>query len=302
MEKHGREWLVNYETGKIISLEDGKYVELSFGEGLAVTDGLIFSIDPYIIDGIDQNELENLLGADVELINFNGTQDSGLTSESFNFDGVNDYIKVRYDNETEKQELAQNGFTFEYYGTLNQGQSYNESGNPINNTFSGIFCYWSGNEARQAKYRFGFYNNRTISWNAGFGNFISDFSEQYNPWNILYEVNIQNGEEVYYTITLDTSNSYEKNGQQYYKQTMYANGMKLYEGDYSKLTWDNFIENDLLELKYFCVGRSSKHNEGWWHYTKMNAYTLRLYNKALTQSEVKENYSKSIAYREMLNN
>ena len=40
--------------------------------------------------------------------------------------------------------------------------------------------------------------------------------------------------------------------------------------------------------------------EGWWHYSKMNAYTLRLYNRALTSDEVTNNYNKSIAYHESL--
>ena len=37
-----------------------------------------------------------------------------------------------------------------------------------------------------------------------------------------------------------------------------------------------------------------------WHYMKMNAYTLRLYNRALTAEEVKENYDVSVAYHSLL--
>ena len=39
---------------------------------------------------------------------------------------------------------------------------------------------------------------------------------------------------------------------------------------------------------------------GWWHYSKMNAYTLRLYNHALNSDEVADNYAKSVAYHEGL--
>ena len=42
------------------------------------------------------------------------------------------------------------------------------------------------------------------------------------------------------------------------------------------------------------------HADGWWHYSKMNAYTLRLYNHALSSEEVKDNYAKSVAYHESL--
>lgn len=37
-------------------------------------------------------------------------------------------------------------------------------------------------------------------------------------------------------------------------------------------------------------------NEGWWHYSKMNIYALRLYNKGLDENEVKENYNKTVVY------
>ena len=34
-------------------------------------------------------------------------------------------------------------------------------------------------------------------------------------------------------------------------------------------------------------------NNGWWHYSKMDAYTLRLYNRALTDEEVEMSYNNS---------
>ena len=35
-----------------------------------------------------------------------------------------DYIKIKYNTEDEKAKLAQNGFSFEFYGKVNQGKSY----------------------------------------------------------------------------------------------------------------------------------------------------------------------------------
>jgi len=234
--KTKREWLINYETGEIVNLEEGKYIELSYNIGLAVTDGLIFNIDSSIVEGVKLDELEDILGNNVELINFDGTQNSGLTSNSFNFDGVNDYIKVKYDNETQKQILAENGFTFEYYGKLNEGQSYDELGNPIELNYEGIFCYWNGDETKQAHFRFGIHHWNSLMWNAGVESIESDFSAATSElWNIKYSrSDFQSGDDVYYTITVDTSNSFEKNGKQYYMQRMYANGVKVYEGGYSK--------------------------------------------------------------------
>ena len=42
-------WLVNYETGEIIELEEGEYTRLTHGDNIGVTDGLIFNLDPSII-------------------------------------------------------------------------------------------------------------------------------------------------------------------------------------------------------------------------------------------------------------
>ena len=304
------EWLVNYETGEIIQIDDN-YTHLTHGDNIGVTDGLIFNLDPSIIDTTNIEDLKSgnyeTLWKDTTLNGFNWTNDSGLTSKEFNFDGIDDYITVKYDSEEQKNTLAQNGFTFEYYGTIDKGNSYNENKEIINykelsgNDYTGIFCYWNGNENQQAKCRFGILNQKSLYWNMGLaqGN-ISDFSQEGAPWNINYPINYNLGNEIYYTITLDTTNIYKENGGEYYKQTIYLNGEKFLEGRYNKKQWDNFINNELANLNTFCIGRSSMAYDGWWHYSKMNAYTLRLYNHALSSDEVKENYQKSVAYHENL--
>ena len=307
--KTKNEWVVNYETGEIVELDD--YTRLTHGENLGVKDGLIFNVDPSIIENTDIEDLKNgnteILGQNVELMNFNWNEQSGLTSKKFNFDGTNDYIKVQFDNKEKKEALAQKGFTFEYYGRVSEGKSYNEKNEEIDGSFNGIFCYWNGNEKQQAKFRFGMDTYKTdtihIRWNAGMAqNAPSDYSnEEEVPWNIAYPIQeFQYGDEIYYTIVLDTEKEVEKDGEKYYKATLYVNGKKLYEGNYNKKQWENFINEHLENSKYFCIGRSSMSNEGWWHYTKLNTYACRLYNKPLTENEVKNNYDKSVAYHESI--
>ena len=304
--KANNEWLVNYKTGEIIQIDDN-YTRLTHGDSIGVTDGLIFNLDPSVIDTTDVEDLKSgnyeSLWQNTTLNGFNWTDESGLTSKEFNFDGVDDYITVKYDSEEQKNTLAQNGFTFEYYGTIEKGNSYNENNEIINYPgYTGLFCYWNGNENEQAKFRFGM-SAANIEWNAGWScgmEAISDFSKTAAPWNIWYPTNYSYGDEIYYTITLDTTNSYNKNDEEYYKQTVYVNGEIMHEGGYNKKAWESFIKNDLDDLNYFCIGRSSIASNGWWHYSKMNAYTLRLYNHALTSDEVADNYSKSVAYHESL--
>ena len=62
-----------------------------------------------------------------------------------------------------KDELKNNGFTFEFYGTWSCGKSYKENKEIQNpNNYGGLFCYWNGDEKYQAGFRFGFNKNRII--------------------------------------------------------------------------------------------------------------------------------------------
>lgn len=300
--KTNETWLINNSSQEIIKLEDGTFTDLSYKTAVGTTDGLILNLDPSVIENATKENINEKLGSNVELMNFDWNKDSGLTKKSFNFDGVNDYIKIKYDNEEEKNILAQNGFTFEFYGTYNGGTSYNEKNEVVdNNDYKGFFCYWNGNEKEQAALRFGINNyGKNIFWNAkvgimGVDALKSDYSHPKAPWNIIYPETekIQSNKEVYFTITLNCT-------QNNYIHTLYANGEKLYEGNFNNIYWNNFVKDDLQKLKYFCIGRSSMDSNGSWHYSKMNAYSIKLYNRGLSAEEVKDNYNKAIAYHNTL--
>ena len=300
--KTNETWLINNSSQEMIKLEDGTFTDLSYKTAVGTTDGLIFNLDPSVIENATKENINEKLGSNVELMNFDWNKDSGLTKKSFNFDGVNDYIKIKYDNEEEKNILAQNGFTFEFYGTYNGGTSYNEKNEVVdNNGYKGLFCYWNGNEKEQASLRFGINNyGKNIFWNAkvgimGVDALKSDYSHPKAPWNIIYPETekIQSNKEVYFTITLNCT-------QNNYIHTLYANGEKLYEGNFNNIYWNNFVKDDLQKLKYFCIGRSSMDNNGCWHYSKMNAYSIKLYNRGLSAEEVKDNYNKAVAYHNAL--
>lgn len=310
IEEYGKtklEWVVNYKTGEVIELKD--YIRLTYDMNLGVTDGLIFNIDPSIIENTDIEELKNgntsILGNNVELVNFDWNEYSGLSSTEFKFDGNNDYIKVKYDKEKDKDLFAQRGFTFEYYGTVSKGTSFDNKAQQVLDypQYTGIFGYWNGDENKQANFRYGIQNWKGMLWlkwnSASKRGAFSDYSEPASEWNIMYPMeNLKYGDEIYYTITLDTSNEIEKDGEKYHKAVLYLNGEKLYEGNYNKQQWDHFVNINIKELNYFLIGRCSMSKDGYWHYSKMNTYACRLYNKPLTPEEVKDNYDKSVAYHE----
>ena len=295
-------WLINYENGDLIKIEEGKYTQLKYDNKLAITEGLIFNLDSSIIENTNKENIQNALGNNVELVNFDWNENSGLTERAFNFDGINDYIKIKYDDSVQKEQLAKKGFTFEFYGILDDGITYNSDNEIVPKDiepFQGVFCYWNGDESKQARLRMGTgYRNGIFRWNAGVGNYFSDYIDGHGGvgWNVMYNDVYEKGKRAYYAITLDCLHDYSETENEYYKAIFYKNGEKIYEGRYNKNSWSEFANMELKDLKYFCVGRSSMKGDGWWCYSKMNANAIRLYNRGLSEHEIKENYNCTTLY------
>ena len=68
---------------------------------------LIFNLDPSVIDTTDVEDLKEgnyeSLWQNTTLNGFDWNENSGLTKTEFNFDGVDDYITVKYDSEEQKE-------------------------------------------------------------------------------------------------------------------------------------------------------------------------------------------------------
>ncbi len=112
------DWLINYDTGEIINLEEIEYIKMASTDVLGVQDHVIFNLDSSVIDGSAQNnkeDLEMMLGENVELKGFNYNESSGLTNTSFKFDGVDDYIEMKFNKD---EYNFDGGLTLEFYGKL----------------------------------------------------------------------------------------------------------------------------------------------------------------------------------------
>lgn len=135
-----------------------------------------------------------------------------------------------------------------------------------------------------------------IQYNCGYEREKSYFSDESSTHiqsiNFLkYNKRLNINEDVYISVTIDGENLV---------QNIYINGTKLDGGFVSEKYWKSFIENDLPELNTICLGRSSMEAEGWWHYSKMDLYSLRLYNRALSDEEVMENYNSTVLYHNII--
>ena len=321
--KSNLNWLINYNTGEIIELEEGNYSNLSSNDAVVEScrNNIIFSLDASSIG--KATKVADLESADVDFIGFDDeetNENSGITENSFKFDGVDDYVKIKYDDSpalnqdgtpyeedgkqlTKKEVFAKNGFTFEFYGVLDDGTAAGGQ------TYRGLFNY--GQESKGGIMRFGIIDNgSSIFWNAGFGNFVSDLSASTTaPWNQIYyikDAKKDNGEKIiesesmydknihHLVLSIDASKIYETvDDVDYYKHTIYLDGIKAIDAKYNVNSWNSFL-GDSQYLNYFEIGRAHMSEIYYQCYSKMEAYTLRLYNRALTDEEVEKSYQNSL--------
>ena len=250
--------------------------------------------------------------------------DQAFTPTSFKFDGEDDYITVKCDSEEDKNSIENDGLTFEFYGKLySDGYKYNKSTKErINSTrpFKGLFCYWSGNDSKQANFRFGFYSdNRNFSWSFALEDTSKAGEEYYGPqcsdnksfWNQKTNNDSFNFEEdVYLTIVVNPGIVADRSGKTLcgdkfennpcIKQNVFLNGVKITDGWYNKKAWDENLEKNLDDLKMFCIGTCSMIDCNQWWYSHLECYSLRFYNRALNDSEVESNREKTMEYHKIL--
>ena len=324
-------YIVNYNSNDVIQYEEGKHKYFSYEESVAVTDNLLFNADPGVIDSYfsdKENFKKDDLGEGIEFYGYgNGNEpdfEQAFTPTSFKFDGENDYITIDYDTEIAKENIEGKGLTFEFYGKLfDDGKGFDSKGKSFtcSNGFSGMFCYWNGEEKSQGKARFGFTRpNHGLTWS-----FLVDYDirndlenyygpntmEKTSPWNqIANDNSVKTNVDIFLTIIINPSCEEVKNGETFsgdkfednlcISQKVYIDDEESLNGWMSRNVWDKFCERCLPNLKKFCLGRCSMSGEGNWFYTHMDCYSLRFYSRALTDDEVHKNYEKTKEYHKIL--
>ena len=266
-------WLVNYESGEKIRLEEGEYTNLDYSSSLAVTEGLILNVDPTTMAS------EEDWGEGVTLYGVEEGDGYGWNGTEFKFDGVDDYIEIYTDMSFEE------GLTFEFYG-----KSYQENTYLLNKTVKDLKDLgW--------KSRF-----RTYQINNYFYCCMSN-SNCNSDW-------VANVDVLPHWIRRDTQNSFNNENGGYLTMTvdLMTDTISLYwDGESIGSTvcsHDWLIRGGLTDSSIpFTVGLmisgDMEYTEG---YSQMDLYSCRLYNQVLTQEEVKENYDKTVAYHTALTN
>ena len=265
LESYGKtkyEWLVKYETGEVIRLEENGYVKLSYDSGLAVTDGLVFNVDSTNMTTGDVSSW----GEGVELYGFDEISESGIS-----FDGVDDYITFKAGSDFER------GFSFSFYGRIYEVGSIFTKQKENNAVYSCRFI------VGEDLFRFNTSKNRTDSeWaiNDNENNGILDAPCTYTL-----------GEIGYFDVTFDP----EKN-----QFVVYQDGSLMGTTVVNENYWHGenggkqIFEDDTINCY---IGRGYGADL---EYVQAEVYSLRLYNRSLTSQEVKDNYEATTAYHSLL--
>lgn len=311
-------WLVNYNSGEIIKLEENSFTELSSKTGLAITDGLLFNIDAANISSDDistwgdnvhlyyfddstydtydkrkaayneqtsYSDVSKFSGYDRQIAS-NAKNYIDLDKNAFKFNG-NNYIEIYNKDGFDFSD----GFTFEFYGNLS------DLSNAISvSYFLPLVGLWDGIFSNQCCSRFGYLtssNKIHYSLTLNDPDECGSWPEIGYPHNQQYALDTFINTDSYITLVFKPSS----NGT--ISQSIYSNGNLLDEGWLTRNYYNIFI-NFAKSLNYIELGRCIMGYPSNWCYSKGLCYTSRLYNKALSADEVSQNATKTMAYHNAL--
>ncbi len=126
------------------------------------------------------------------------------------------------------------------------------------------------------------------------------------PWNQIPEVCDIKNKEIYISIIINPKERYSSNENNDITQSVFVN---IIEGDKITSTFKSaWLSKDYFDslvglgkkLKYLQMGRMTTADMGRWRYLKGLCFTTRIYNKALTEDEVKANFETTKTYHDYI--
>ena len=255
-------YIIDYETGEFVKYNEEKH-RIVTNELLCIKEGLVYSADP-------KNITNSNSWGDAILHNFiEGEENSGWTENSLMFDGIDDGIEVK-DNSDYSQ-----GITLEIYFKL-KGNSTSDLAQILmmkrTTAFNGFFMFLNGEYYEYGRL------DIDIGGNGGNG-------ENRLKTNTI----IKENEPTYITYTYNPDKENE-NG------ILYVNGIKTETTDLGNI--ENLIntpENTSIQIGsdiYETYKEDDEHNWKYPFYGEI--YASRIYNRPLTESEVKYNYEMTV--------
>ncbi len=248
-------YIVNYKTGDVVSYEEGKH-RIVDNNLLCIKEGLVYTIDA-------KNRSTGDNWGDAILHNFNtDDENSGWTEKSLSFDGVDDGIEV-----PDKSDYS-NGITIEMYLKL-RGQTENQLVQILmmkrTKVSNGFFVMLGNNDF--------LYRQLMIDIGGGSERFYT---------NTLIEEN----EPTYVSYTYNP-NTKDDNG------VLYINGEKTETTNLGNVKNIMEVQNTNIQIGSD-VYRTNDDGENNIYPFNGEIYAARVYNRPLTEQEVKYNYMNTV--------
>lgn len=301
------DYILNYKTRKAVKFNAQKHSMMGYDSSVAVPENIIFGIDPSTIE-----KGQTDFGEGVSFLGYNDDLSDAYTSSEFIFDGVNDEIRIDFDDDIGKEDIKNNGLTFEFYGTWSEGTHYNNKG--------GIYSREDG-ACGLLEYKNKYTNNISLKMQMGFypdkQNHFGYYFYGLNSLNHNYKEKETFGagsdswvafpsvitEDVpfYATIVFLPDETFVRDDVEYFRTRFYLNSEPKEVGEIEKDAWVTFSDSIMFSNEII-LGMMQVGNNDTKEYSKMNCYTMRIYSKALTGDEVIANYNASVSYHEFLLN
>ena len=269
-------YIINYETGEYIKFDENKH-RITTNELLCIKEGLVYSADPKNMTNSDS-------WGDAILHNFNeGEENSGWKNGVLMFDGIDDGIEVKDNSDYSK------GITLEIYLTL-KGESTSNMGQILmmkrTTIYDGFFMFLGGDKT-----------NSNEGDKRPFGEIYIDIGGvvSANGSNNRFKTDVKLEENIptYITYTFDQTKESEKG-------VLYINGVKTKTTELGILerlisTQENTpiqIGSDIYETFYEDEEQEQVDNRKYPFFGEI--YASRVYNRPLTEMEVKYNYDMTV--------
>lgn len=279
-------WLMNYESGELIQLEEGKYIVASSNaSGAIVDETLKLNIDPSNLQ--DRSKWQNN-GIKVSFI---GEEDenagSGVKETEIKFDGLDDYLKIE-GIEVEKS----SGITFEFYGKM-----YDEKKNMLSKTKVYDDDYI---ETYIGNFRINGEDNK-LRMCVGEGDCGSELSEarllsddSRARWLRFTNTNIQSEKESYISFSINYKTC---------EIIAYQDGVQVQKTSCTReyLNSGSDIFDDLIPFTVGLIIRNDDEGNKP-TFSKFDLYSCRLYSRVLTDEEISQNYIATTNYHNKLVN
>lgn len=104
------DYIINYNIGDAVKFDNNKHAMLSWDSSLAVSEDLLFAIDPAIIESA--NAGDNTWANGLAAYGYNSDYSDAFSNVGMKFDGEDDFLKIPGN----MGKIGEKGFTFEFYG------------------------------------------------------------------------------------------------------------------------------------------------------------------------------------------